>query len=264
MFLTLTYDETKPDYHNELEYRDIQLFKKNLRSYANQKRNGKKRLEIFNVHEYGKNGKKHWHVLVFGIDFKDKEVQSYSNGNPLYKSKTLEKIWPHGHSSIGSVTEASAMYQAQYMEKDTKNGNNGKRKSKSNHSGLGKTYFMRHYRQLLRLGYLPFNGHKYKLPRYFEKLAHRHWCHYNDPSYFHDIIGRKKVYSLFKEGEANPEISQLYIDYDKRKKEAIRDRQEDWQMEMDRYIQTGLEPSFVQSLDNALYNLKNKTQQEKF
>ena len=147
-FLTLTYDENKEGYHNVFEYPDIQNFKKRLLQHINtveyshartrklKRRRVEKRFrrtsQIFNVHEYGKNGKKHWHLVVFGYDFSDKEIHTFKNQIPLYTSKELEKLWKYGFSTVGSVTEASAMYQAQYMEKDFKNYNNGtKRKSHS-------------------------------------------------------------------------------------------------------------------------------------
>ena len=119
MFLTLTYDEKLSGYHNELCYADIQKFKKKLRRHCDY--HHKKKIEVFNVHEYGKNGKKHWHLLVFNHNFSDRKLYTTKNGIPLYTSKTLEDMWSHGFVTIGDVTEASSMYQAQYMEKDIKN-----------------------------------------------------------------------------------------------------------------------------------------------
>ena len=209
-FLTLTYDESLDGYHNEFNYSDVQKFKKRLRKKVSH------RIEIFNVHEYGKNGKKHWHLVVFGYDFDDKIVHTYKNSIPLYTSQELNKIWPYGFSSIGDVSEASAMYQAQYMEKDIINGNsNNKKKSHSKHSGIGKKFFLQNYKQILELGFIPFEGKKVPLPRYFEKLAHKHWAHFYDQSFFFDNDYRKKRYSPFKLGEQNKEIADLFISYEK-------------------------------------------------
>jgi len=202
--------------------------------------------------------------LVFGHTFEDKKIHTYKNGNPLYHSEELAKLWEYGFNTIGDVTEASAMYQAQYMEKDVKNGNTGDRKCKSNHSGLGKQYFLRNYRQLLQLGYVPFNGFKYPIPRYFYKLAHRHWCHFNDPSYFHNLPDRKKVYSKLSDQEANKEISDLFDQYKKRKEIAIKRMERKWKDEIDKHLETGQEPEFVYSLENTHHNIKQKDKQEKF
>lgn len=265
MFLTLTYDESRPGYHNNLVYSDIQNFKKRLRRFVDYRHPGRK-LDIFNVHEYGKHGKKHWHALVFNYDFNDKEVQGIKNGNTLYTSKQLEKIWSHGYVTIGSVTEASAMYQSQYMEKDIKNGNekNGWRKSKSTHSGLAGDYFRKHYRQILSLGAVPHRGFLHPVPRYFEKIAHRHYCHYYETSYFIDTLYRRKQYSTLAPGEANKELADLYITYNTRKKERLLEKELKWSSLVEESIKSGVEPDFVYSLENAHYDLKNKTTKENF
>lgn len=159
-FLTLTYDEEKPSYHNIFDRTDIQKFAKRLRRFCEY--HFKKIIQIFYVHEYGKRGKKHYHLVVFNHDFSDKELHTIHNGNRLFKSKKLEKLWPHGFSTIGDVTEASAMYQAQYIQKDLKNGNeSNSKKSKSQHSGIGRDYFLLHYKQILLLGFIPFAGKKF-------------------------------------------------------------------------------------------------------
>lgn len=273
MFLTLTYDESHPDYHNELCYADIQKFKKKLRRHVHYQ-HGRK-IEIFNVHEYGKNGKKHWHLIVFGYDFSEKPtkgkwyqklIHSFKNKIPLYTHKKLEKMWGHGFVTIGDVSMASALYQAQYTQKDFKNGNTqNKKKSKSNHSGIGKPYFEKHYAQLLTLGAVPFGSRFAPLPRYFEKLAHRHWCHFHEPSAFYDIPGRKRIYSPFKEGSANERISNLYAQYIKNKKQRIALKEEKWKNEIIQpYLENGVDPDFMKSLKNSYYDLKNKQTQEKF
>ena len=120
-FLTLTYDEKQDGYHNKFNYSDIQKFKKKLRQYC--KRQFDKKIEIFDVHEYGKNGKKHWHLIIFNHDFEDKEIYTQKNNILLFTSKKLAQLWPYGFHTIGDVSEASAMYQSQYMDKDFKHGN---------------------------------------------------------------------------------------------------------------------------------------------
>ena len=211
-FITLTYDETKKGYHNEFNYKDVQDFKKRLRAHC--ARVYKKKIEIFNVHEYGKNGRKHWHLVIFNHDFTDKELFTVKNGNRIYTSQTLKELWPFGHNTIGEVTEASALYQAQYTQKDIKNGNtNNDRKAKSNHSGIGRGFFLRNYRQILSLGYIPFGKTKMPIPRYFEKLAHKHWCHFNDQTAFFDQSYRKRIYTPFKTGQENKQIADLYAYY---------------------------------------------------
>lgn len=101
-FLTLTYDETREGYHNDFEYKDIQDFKKKLRRHCETHFGTK--IQIFNVHEYGKRGKKHWHLVLFNHDFseefirKGKKVEArqlftVKSGNRLYTSSELTRLW---------------------------------------------------------------------------------------------------------------------------------------------------------------------------
>lgn len=261
MFLTLTYDEKEKDYHNGFQYSDIQKFKKRLRRHCDPKK-----IEIFNVHEYGKNGKKHWHLIVFNHGFSDKELHTRTTqGLPLYKSATLDKLWPYGFCTIGDVSEGSAMYTAQYLEKDFKNGNvTSKKKSHSKHSGLGKQYFLKHYDQILRLGYIPFSGYKLPIPRYFQKLAHKHWCHFNEPSAFFDTPYRKKLYTPFKLGQENVNIAQLFTEYKSIKKEKIDELEKEFDEVIAQYVARRTVPQFVGSGSNYEYDFKKKTTQERF
>lgn len=111
-FLTLTFsDEHLPENYS-VSVQDMQLFMKRLRKYAG-------RVRFFACGEYGGLGQRpHYHVLLFGYDFGDKTVWSKTkNGDLLYRSAALEKLWPYGNSWIGSVTFESAGYVARYVTK---------------------------------------------------------------------------------------------------------------------------------------------------
>lgn len=263
-FLTLTYDETKENYHNKFHYADVQKFKKKLRSYC--QREFKKRIEIFNVHEYGKNGKKHYHLIVFGHDFLDKKVFTKKNQIPIYESKTLEEMWGHGFCTVGDVSEASAMYQSQYVQKDFKNGNvTNDKKSHSKHSGIGKPFFLKNFNQILTLGFIPFGGRKVPIPRYFLKLAERHYCHFYDQGKFFDLPDRKAVYRPFKdESEPNLEIANLFIKFKNERDTFIQQLTEEWEDVIAHHITTKEVPEFVRAAENALYDLKQRNKQEIF
>jgi len=225
-----------------------------------------RKISVFNVHEFGKNGKKHWHLIVFNFNFSDKEIYTIKNGNSLYTSKTLERLWPFGFNTIGDVSEASAMYQAQYSQKDFKNGNitNGKR-SHSKHSGIGKPYFEKHYDQILRLGYIPFNGSKLPVPRYFQKLAHKNWAWFNDRSYFYDSKIRDRVYTPFStDTEANPDMGDLWPMFKMHKDLRVTDLETKWSATLDQYLTTLEDPDFIKSNSNNLYDLQRKTTKEMF
>jgi hypothetical protein len=111
-FITLTYSpEHLPEY-GSLALPDFQKFMKRLR-----KKFGKN-IRFFHCGEYGDTyGRPHYHACLFNVDFPDKKLWKEVNGNRLYTSEILNKLWPYGHSSIGEVTFESAAYVARYIMK---------------------------------------------------------------------------------------------------------------------------------------------------
>lgn len=264
-FLTLTYDEKQKEYHNNFQYKDIQDFKKRFRDYC--KYHFNKSIQLFNVHEYGKNGKKHWHLVCFNHDFSDKTLYTVKKGNNLYTSAKLRKLWPFGIHTIGNVTEASAMYQAQYTQKDFKNGNlNNAKKSHSKHSGIGRDYFLRHYRQLLSLGYIPFGGRRIPLPRYFQRIAHKHYSHFYAPENFFDYPHRKRLYTPFnfRTNWPNKEIADLYQKFSEEKQTKIDQLEIEWEETLDLHLQTNNKPDFIIAAENYIYDQKNRLNKNEF
>lgn len=251
-FLTLTYDESKPGYHNKFHYRDIQIFKKKLRRYCDYHFN--KKIQIFNVHEYGKNGKKHWHLVLFNHDFHDKKKHG-----KYYTSKHLEELWPHGFNTVGDITEASAMYTAQYVQKDIQYGNAlSEKKSHSKHSGIGRDYFLKHYKDILRNGFIPFGGKKLPITRYFQKLAHKHYSYFYAPENFLDYNDRKRLYTHGPFWTPNKEIADLYKDFEKERKIKLAELEEQWNHDIEAFIFNNEKPDFMIAAENHLYDLKNK------
>lgn len=254
-FITLTYNEDSIG-DNQLQYKDIQDFKKRLRQYV--KRKYDRKIQVFNVHEYGKNGRKHWHLVVFGHDFEDRKEIPHDKGT-LYSSKTLAKLWKHGFNSVGDVTEASAMYQAQYTQKDIKNGNtNNFKKTKSTHSGIGKPYFYKHHKQILTNGYISFGNQKMPVPDYFLRLAHKHYCYYYEPNAFQKTLYRERLYTPFRQSSPDPEIANLYRYYKLLKQDHINKIEEEWENTIQQEYLTGNKPDFVHAAENYMHELKKK------
>lgn len=106
--VTLTYKDVD---NPSLEKRDYQLFLKKLRK--------KYDCRYFGCGEYGeKNGRKHFHIILFGVDFKDKVYFKKSKtGGPVYTSKELSSLWPHGWATIGEFSQEAAVYCAKYLAK---------------------------------------------------------------------------------------------------------------------------------------------------
>jgi len=113
-FITLTYSDEYVPVGRSLVKADFQKFMKRLR-----KAFPDSSIRYYMCGEYGEQfGRPHFHACLFGFDFIDKTIWKKTNsGEHIYRSPSLEKIWPYGHSSIGSVTFNSAAYVARYVMK---------------------------------------------------------------------------------------------------------------------------------------------------
>jgi hypothetical protein len=114
-FITLTFaDEHLPE-AGTLRKRDVQLFMKRLRATKDFGAG----VRFFACGEYGDlNKRPHYHVILFNRDFDDAIYWRRTGaGNELYRSATLEKLWPFGSSEVGEVTEQSCGYCAGYVMK---------------------------------------------------------------------------------------------------------------------------------------------------
>lgn len=118
-FLTLTFNNDHLPCDRSISVRDLQLFMKRVRKkYGNN-------IRFFACGEYGEPelitdgnlGRPHYHLLIFGLDFGDKYPWELRRGNLLYRSESLEQLWPYGFSTIGSLTTQSAGYVARYILK---------------------------------------------------------------------------------------------------------------------------------------------------
>ena len=110
-FITLTYDNEHLA-SDSLVPRDYVLFMKRLRKMFGSG------IRFFHCGEYGSiNERPHHHAIIFNFDFPDKELWSIRDGFCLYRSRSLEDLWPYGFSTIGDVTFESAAYVARYVLK---------------------------------------------------------------------------------------------------------------------------------------------------
>ncbi len=191
-FLTLTFSKKHLSESGSIETRIIQLFIKRLR-----KKHGNG-IKFFQCGEYGdKNRRPHYHVLLFGFDFKDKVFWKNSNGIPLYRSPGLEKLWPYGYSTIGDVNFQSAAYVARYITKKITGDCLTDKKSKwyrhyenidketgvvydlvpekiSMSNGIGRKYYNKYKNDMYSIDAVAFRrGNKIvntKIPRYYDDL----------------------------------------------------------------------------------------------
>ena len=126
-FITLTYsDEHLPEF-GSLDKKAFPRFMKRMRRKEERaaKREGTvpQRFKYFACGEYGENfSRPHYHACIFGTDFPDRYLWAKRGGHETYRSPRLEKLWPYGHSEIGSLTFESAAYVARYCTKKVTGG----------------------------------------------------------------------------------------------------------------------------------------------
>lgn len=175
-FLTLTYDNYHLDPEGSLNKTDIQLFMKRLR-----KRFSNKTIRFFQCGEYGELYQRpHHHVILFGIDFHDKELAEIANTRvPLYTSRILSDLWPFGLHRIGNVTFESTAYVARYVvKKITGDGAEEHYQGRlpeyitmSRRPGIAHDWLMKYKDDVYPHDYVVIrNGIKCKPPAYYDKI----------------------------------------------------------------------------------------------
>lgn len=184
-FITLTMnDEYLATRENplSLDKSEFQRFMKRLR-----KRYGKE-IRYFHCGEYGeKNQRPHYHAIIFGLDFKDKELFKVRDEIRLYTSESLAELWPYGFVTIGEVTYESAAYVARYVTKKIKGKDaedhyirwdpstgegipiEPEYATMSRKPGIGKTWFDKYKNDVYPHDYVVIKGeYKIRPPRFYD------------------------------------------------------------------------------------------------
>ncbi len=123
-WLTLTYrdrsectdEQLKKHQHipekHSLQPSDVSKFIRALR-----KQNKDHKIRYFYCGEYGTLGRPHYHVCLFNHSFKDQQLFKDDEGFYTYTSPILEKLWPHGFSTVAELNFQTASYTAGYCFK---------------------------------------------------------------------------------------------------------------------------------------------------
>lgn len=129
-FITLTYDNQSEVVQRDplciasLRYKHFQLFMKRLR-----KKFPGREISYIVAGEYGKDGRAHWHAILFGINFdEDRELVYTSKGYKHYFSQTLQDCWstydtdlkcfiPIGFIDLADADTDCCAYVSQYVLK---------------------------------------------------------------------------------------------------------------------------------------------------
>ncbi len=117
-FLTLTFKDSKRPHKLSVDRKHVTEFVKAHRNHLRNLHPDYRTFRYFAVGEYGEEtGREHYHLAVFGQDYiyNRRFLQKNKQGDTLYTSPTLTKLWPYGHHSIGELSPTSARYVAGYM-----------------------------------------------------------------------------------------------------------------------------------------------------
>lgn len=182
-FITLTYADSNLPENMSLRYSDYQAFMKRFKSAVryNEGKHVADGIKFYMCGEYGSRfGRPHYHAIIFNYDFADKVFDSYgSNGDKIYISDFLHKLWPHGvkeQQKIGAVSYQSAAYVARYIMKkitgDDAVAYYGDREPEFNHmsNGIGKKWFEAFHKDVFPGDFVVHDGKKHRVPRFYENL----------------------------------------------------------------------------------------------
>ncbi|AZL82824.1 replication initiator protein [Apis mellifera associated microvirus 13] len=184
-FVTLTYNAENTPQRGNLNHADFQKFMKRLRKHA------KTDIRYYMGGEYGPTTwRPHFHACIFGYDFADKlYFKTGESGEKIYTSKTLEKLWPYGFSTIGNVTFQSAAYIARYCVQKVTGQAAEEHYKRVDDQGeyqltpeynrmslkpaIGKTWLEKYRSDVYNHDHVIINGVKSTPPKYYDKLLKR-------------------------------------------------------------------------------------------
>lgn len=203
IFLTLTYDDEHLPRWGYLDAAELTKFFKRTRKSVNRRDSSiqcsKGIIRYFACGEYGtKNGRPHYHVLLFNCEFADRIKVAERDGLPVYQSAELSRLWPFGRHEYGAALPRAANYIAQYSLKKQRSGYNhndrvhgyggvqhidtttGELLPKpapflrmSLKPGIGSEWLHK-FQYDLQHGYLVNNGRRFKIPRTYRKRLELH------------------------------------------------------------------------------------------
>jgi len=187
-FLTLTYSDEHLPANESVNVRDLQLFFKRLRKQIEPTK-----VRYYACGEYGDETRRpHYHAIVFGYDFPDKKKYRKSKtGHILYRSETLDGLWPSGQCDIGNVTRETGSYVARYCLKKVtgppSEAHYGGRQPEfavmSTRPGIGYGWFQKYESDAFPSAFIVLNGQKYPVPRYYKsKLRSRYEFDQSNPN----------------------------------------------------------------------------------
>lgn len=177
-FMTLTYDDDHLPEHGSLNYKHLSLWWRKMRRTI-------PGVRYYAVGEYGdKSDRPHYHVCVFGEDFRDECYIMREGTHKLWCNLIAQNMWEHGRVAIGNLDYTTAQYTAGYMAKKLVKGKQYVRVDNSSgeliplvqprafmskHPAIGATWLERYGNQVYAWDQVVVNGRPQKPPRYYDK-----------------------------------------------------------------------------------------------
>lgn len=190
-FLTLTYDDSEADEG----VAPVSLQKGHLQKFFKRARKDGCRFRYYACGEYGSAlGRPHYHVCMFGEDFRD-DMVPWKKG--AWLSPRLRRLWGHGNVLAAELDFGSAQYVAKYCMKkmngekafhhymrcDSDTGelievspefslmSRGNAASKGKACGIGAGWFEHFAKEVVRDDSCLAQGRESRPPRYYDGLA---------------------------------------------------------------------------------------------
>ena len=244
-FVTLTYrslEECSPEQAEKRLYcpEDMSLKKSHFQKFMRRvRKHYPQRIRYFHCGEYGALGRPHYHACLFNLAFTDDRYIWKDNGDyPLYRSPTLEKLWPYGYSTIGELNFDTAAYTASYTLKKV-TGKNADEHYMRWHPETGEVYWLQpeYVTMSLKPGIgqnfyekfkddiwphdevpVPGKGIVQKVPRYYQKLLE-----VENPDMLEHVQKVRQQFIQAHGGDYTPE--RLYDRYKvAKKKQSLKER----------------------------------------
>lgn len=225
-YVTLTYNDEFMPPGGTVCLRDVQLFMKRLRKYANSSKDNPVR--FFLGAEYGDDNRRpHYHALLFNVSFGDLRPHTNNKrGEPLYTSATLSELWGNGFVTLGAVTFDSAVYCAKYALKKLNVNDNSSPEVReeyerrytvydadgivyerdrefavmSRRPGIGAPYYEKYGAEVRAHDNQVVNGRKVRPPRYYDTKSEA-----IDPDGFARVKSARKRQAVLAKPDNTPE-----------------------------------------------------------
>lgn len=175
--MTLTYDPKYVPKDQNLDRNEFLRFLKNVKN-----QNPEKRIRYFHCGEYTKKGIPHYHAILFGTDFDDKQLltERIKGGQKykLYTSKKCSQAWGKGFVTIGEANRYTAGYVAKYCYKkvgtQTQQDKQPIYATMSRRPGIGRTWFDKYNKDVYPSDECrTFDGQTLRPPRYYDQLMQK-------------------------------------------------------------------------------------------